>query len=113
MTQVRMDWQDLLLEISGHAGAGEAGYDIVCAGISALSMALLNTLVDSKERGRTELEYAIDEKDGRIRMKASPHSGRWPEIRDYYKVTMNGLRALAQEYPKNIRIGEVWYNGSF
>lgn len=111
MTQIRMNWEELKLSASGHAGAGEKGSDIVCAGISALTCALLNQLKDAEARGRTRLVWGVDEKSGDINMMAIPFSGYRTEVYAYYRVIMTGLKAMAQEYPDNIKIGEVWGHG--
>ena len=111
MTQIRMNWEDMKLSATGHAGAGVAGTDIVCAGISALTYALLNQLQEAEARGRTRLIWGVDEKSGDISMMAIPYSGCITEIKAYYKVIMTGLRALAEHYPHNIKIGEVWGHG--
>ena len=112
MTQIRMNWEDLTLKCSGHAGGGEKGSDIVCAGISALSYALLNTLRDAEARGRTRLIWKADEEAGEMRMQAIPYSGYIAEVTAYYRVIMNGYKAIAENYPENIKIGEVWAHGN-
>lgn len=112
MTKILMNWEDMTLVCSGHAGAGEKGNDLVCAGISALTYALLNTLIDAEERGRTRLAWKIDEEKGETRIQTIPFSGYWSEITAYYRVTMMGYRALAEHYPENIKIGEVSVHGN-
>ena len=111
MTQIRMNWEELKLSASGHAGAGVVGTDLICAGISVLTYALLNQLLDAEERGRIRLDYKLDEKSGDISMRASPNAGYIGEITAYYRVIMTGLRTLAEHYPENIKIGEVWGHG--
>jgi uncharacterized protein YsxB (DUF464 family) len=112
MTKIRMNWEDLTLVCSGHAGGGEKGHDIICAGISALTYALLNTLRDAEARGRTRLVWKVDEEAGKIRMQAIPCSGYNAEVNAYYRVIMNGYRAMEEHYPENITIGEVWAHGN-
>ena len=108
MTQIRMNWEELSLSVSGHAGGDVAGKDIICAGISALTYALLNQLLDAEARGRTRLVWGVDEKSGDIHMTAIPFAGTRAEITAYYRVIMTGLKALAENYPRHIKIGEVW-----
>ncbi len=43
---------------SGHAGYADAGQDIVCAAISAMTMLIVNTIEVSYA---TDVEYVIDE----------------------------------------------------
>ena len=107
MTTVKMDWENLTLTASGHAGGGRAGNDIICAGISALTYALLNQLIDAKERGRTQLSWGVDEKSGEMRIAAVPKLGCQREVKAYFQVVMTGLKAIAQKHRGHIKIREV------
>lgn len=53
MTQVYYDRPNGRVSISGHAGAGTAGNDLVCAGLSALARVLL---LAAEKHGGTALE---------------------------------------------------------
>lgn len=103
MTKIRMDWKRLELIAEGHAGGGPRGKNIICAGISALTMALLNQLLVD-EQNRTE--WSMDEEAGYIRIRTDPPDNFRPRIRNYYEVIMTGLQAWAQAFPQNIRIEE-------
>jgi uncharacterized protein YsxB (DUF464 family) len=50
-------------EESGHSGYGEAGDDILCAALSAMTMLLLNTIEIAYA---SDVEYTIDEKTADI-----------------------------------------------
>ena len=112
MTVILMNWEDMTLVASGHAGGGEKGQDIICAGLSALTQALLFTLQDAKKRGRCALKWKIDEDSGDLRIDCRPYSGYYAEIRAYFRVIMKGLNSMAEVYPENIKIGEVWTSGN-
>lgn len=107
MTRIRMDWENLTLTAEGHAGAGTAGNDIVCAGISVLTQTLLNTLLDAKARGRTRLKWEMDEEKGLLKIDATPYEMNRHEIWSYFRMTAIGLRAIAQHYPEHIKITEA------
>ncbi|MDR1176755.1 MAG: ribosomal-processing cysteine protease Prp [Treponema sp.] len=92
--------------ISGHAGAGKKGYDIVCAAVSVLSRTMVRTLekrkgiaVESAAPGRGLLSMDI-------RYEA--------EGQDFLSVAgaffMEGLSSICEEYPAyctmNIRVEE-------
>ena len=52
MTKIRVDWQAMTLDAEGHSGGGMRGNNIICAGISALTQALLNQLIrDRRSEG--------------------------------------------------------------
>lgn len=43
-TFIRSNQSLVSVELTGHAGSGEFGYDIVCAAVSALAMNVVNSL---------------------------------------------------------------------
>lgn len=103
MTRIRMDWKELELTAEGHAGGGPRGQDIICAGISALMMALVNQLSEEDAR----VEWAEDAEEGKIRIKTELPERIAERILDYYRVIMTGLKAWKQAFPANIEIEEV------
>jgi len=85
---------------SGHAKAGKAGTDIVCAAVSVLMTTALNVLSDRKgitvhggvpEKGQMwlEVDYEADGKDFLFAVGV---------------FLINGLSSIAKEYPKNCKI---------
>ena len=107
MTKITINWEEMSLKAEGHAGAGTAGNDIVCAGISVLTQTLLNALIEAHKRGRTELEYKIDEEKGLLKLEVNPYETNRREVWSYFKMTLIGLRAIAQNYPGHIKITEI------
>ena len=86
MTAVRYDPAAPEMRFSGHAGAGEAGQDPVCAALSMLMYTLLEALpAEGVER------YLAD---GYCRVR-----GGDPAV---YEVIAAGLRLLAAEYPEHV-----------
>ena len=84
----------------GHAGAGKAGNDIVCAAVSVLIRTAFNILSNRKgitlrggapERGQLWLEAAY-EAEGKDFLFAAG------------VFLIEGLKSVAQEYPQNCRI---------
>ena len=88
-------------EISGHAGAGEAGYDIVCAAVSSAAYLVANTITDVIG---TDCEVSADEGY----MKLMTDDGQTDSECQHI---LEGLRLhieqLCEQYPKNIRITSV------
>jgi uncharacterized protein YsxB (DUF464 family) len=85
---------------SGHAGAGKAGTDIVCAAVSALMRTALNVLSGRKgitvrggapEKGVLWLEADYDA-DGRDFLFAAG------------VFLIEGLKSVAQEYPNRCKL---------
>ena len=111
MTEITYNIDDMYLHCKGHAGGGPAGQDIICAGISALTMALLNQLNEEEEKGTIRSRWTME--PGEMILKAEvkePKHRR--DIKNYYTVIIMGLRALAENYPENIKIREAKGNGS-
>jgi uncharacterized protein YsxB (DUF464 family) len=112
MTTVRMNWARLELDAEGHAGYAPAGRDIVCAGISAVTMALLNYLMEEERKGFLKVKWSMNEKSGAIRIRAKPYAAHWTGTLACYRMAVIGLRAIAENYPGNIEIEEVYESGN-
>lgn len=111
MTEITYSIKDMYLHCKGHAGGGPAGQDIVCAGVSALSMALLNQLNEEEEKGTIRSRWKME--PGGIILRAEMKEQRQTQtIKAYYRVIIMGLRALAENYPENIKMEEVQESGS-
>lgn len=111
MTRIEYSIESMYLHCKGHAGGGPAGQDIICAGVSALSMALLNQLNEEEEKGTIRSRWKME--PGEMTLKAEVKAPRHKKtIRDYFKVIIMGLQAMAENYPEHIDIREVQGNGS-
>lgn len=111
MTRIRMDWRTFTFTAEGHTGTGPHGQNILCAGISALTMAILNTLLEEQEKRHAEVSWSMDEASGSIAIHAQPVNEYRTRIRDYFEVIMTGLRALEQHNGEHMRITEVERDG--
>ena len=82
------------LEITGHAEHGPAGQDIVCAGVSAISWALLGYL-----DGRGLLEDAWADK-GAMGLDIREDE----RARAALELAMTGYQQLREKYPQNVEV---------
>ena len=105
MTKAVMYWSRMRLEVDGHAGGGEKGKDLICAGVSAIISALCEALRLAENRGRCESE--CEDEDGHAEVWAFPSMGYSNEIRAYFKMCIAGLRLIARTYPGNVKVEEV------
>jgi uncharacterized protein YsxB (DUF464 family) len=84
----------------GHAGAGKAGSDIVCAAVSVLFRTAISIL--SSREGIT-VKFGAPEK-GQLWLEAEYKA----EGKDFLSTTgiflIEGLKSVAQEYPNNCGI---------
>lgn len=80
-------------DISGHAGYSEAGSDIVCAAVSALSQTTLLGLLKYAPKDTT---YTVDEELGSLTVRVSQSS---PIIEALLETLTLGLEEIARQYP--------------
>lgn len=106
MTTVFYNTDDMYIRVRGHAGAGQVGEDIVCAGISALTQALLNQLREEEEQKHIQLDWVMMPGQLEIKSRAKTEHYR-RSVRDYYRVTVTGLKAIQENNPGNIELKEV------
>jgi uncharacterized protein YsxB (DUF464 family) len=100
MTEIMFDPSKLSLEVNGHAGYAEPGKDIVCAGISALVLAL------PAQFDHMGIKYKLDmdEQKGLLKVNARPSSQMRYICYTVFNTIYAGLVALAQHYPEYVKI---------
>ena len=88
---------------SGHSGYAEAGADIVCAAISALTQSTLNGL-----KNVLKAPVMFDQDDGGAFMEAklTPEAteAQVQQAQLLLITLLEGLQAIQREYPRNLRI---------
>ena len=84
------------IKVSGHANYAEHGYDIVCAGATALAQTLIKSIQDLTE---DKIEYDI--KPGLVDIKHGDLSEKARILIDSFFIGMN---LIADEFPENVRI---------
>lgn len=105
MTEIHVNLAEFRIEAEGHAGQAEAGQDIVCAGISAVMLALLNVLVEEEEKRMLELDWSKDDETGTLRIHVIPIKGI-AVITAYFRMAVMGLKAIEQHYGDHIKVIE-------
>ena len=89
------------VSISGHAFSGEAGHDLVCAGVSALAYTLAANVGNMEEMGQAEdVKIKLEKGSGTVRCKAS--EGCEDMVRRIFEAVCVGFELLCASYPKNI-----------
>lgn len=90
-------------EISGHSGYGEAGSDIVCAAVSALSQAVANGL-----KSVVHAPVMFDQNDGNASLTVCLMPECTREQLEKSQILLDtlyeALQAIARDYPRNVRI---------
>lgn len=112
MTQIRYSVNGLYLHVKDHAGGGAAGTDIICAGISSLTCALINMLNEEQDKGHIQALWTMETEPPEVTIRAHPIAEHYRRTaRDYYRLTVMGLKAIAENYPENIKMEEVQDSG--
>ena len=90
-------------EEQGHTGYGEAGDDVLCSALSAMTMLIINAIEVSYA---SDVEYTIDEKSADIRLIAK---GALPEYEENEnkRFAVSGL-IMAYYYQLNDLIEEYY-----
>ena len=88
---------------SGHTGYAEAGSDIVCAAVSALTQTTLNGL---REVLKAPVVFEIDDEAATLEARLSPQASeeQVQKAQLLLQTLLEGLRAIERSYPRNVRI---------
>lgn len=84
------------ITVSGHAGYAAAGKDIVCAGVTALTMSLVKSLNDLTE---DNIDYEMS--PGKVDVHYGDLSEAGKLLVDFFFI---GICLIANEYPDNVRV---------
>lgn len=86
------------IRISGHAGYGKEGHDIVCAGVSSLAYALSTGLKDILHKNEVDAENASMEYSATWK----EHNAVW--VWKLINAIESGLEWIANQYPENLKM---------
>lgn len=86
--------------LTGHANYDSHGKDIVCAGVSAITYALLGYLRNLEE-AETRLYSSVDEGETLIYWH-----GRSPAVCAAFEVSLIGLAQIGARYPRCVQVEE-------
>ncbi len=84
------------ITVSGHAGYAEAGKDIVCAGVTALTQSLVSSLI---ELTANDIEHEISPGRADIHYRNLSEAGKL--LVDSFFI---GICQIADEFPDYVRI---------
>ena len=99
---VKSDVETITVEISGHSGYGQSGFDVVCAGISAIAQTTIISITRlvglkqniSKSNGLLKTEIFIKETDTEQNSK----------LILIIETLLIGLVEINREYPDSVKI---------
>ncbi|HXM18269.1 MAG TPA: ribosomal-processing cysteine protease Prp [Candidatus Tumulicola sp.] len=88
------------LRVTGHAGFGLSGKDIVCSAVSALVLSAANGL---KQRAGADVRV-LDDADGEYRLDLLRGDARAQAI---LESVVDGLRAIARSHPGHLKVASL------
>lgn len=84
------------IEISGHAGYAEPGKDIVCAGVTALTQTLIQSIENLTD---DKIEYRIS--PGKVEVGYRNLSEKSKTLVDSFFV---GIYLITEEFPEHVKV---------
>ena len=99
----RTDGRLIGYRAQGHTGYAQAGQDIVCAAVSALTQSTLNGL---RSVLKAPVMFDIDDQAATLQAELTPEAtGEQVKQAQLLLVTLlEGLQAIERSYPRNVRI---------
>ena len=97
----------LHMVLSGHAGAGPKGQDLVCAGVSALACTLGKAVERLYEQGMLRRVPKVELYAGGAEIIAVPKPTFSREGAMVFWTVQNGIAELAEGFPGNVKLTEA------
>ena len=102
MIKIEFKPNEYELTITGHAGHGKKGEDIVCSAISTLFYTLVKSLSECEKMFEEKLDYEY--KDGKGYIKCKPKVAFEGNISLIFWTILNGFEAIAEIFEKNVEL---------
>ena len=95
----------LTVVLSGHAGFAPKGLDIVCAGVSALTIALSEAVSCTvKPSDADEITFTFADGEFYLNIAGVKSFDAYKTMRSVFLMFQLGLSRIAESYPENIRL---------
>lgn len=94
----------ITLKLTGHAGAGEKGKDIVCAAASVLAYTVAQTLQFMYEEGNLQEKPRLKLEEGDTVIVAKPKPEYFNEALHTFYVAQVGYHLLSRSYPQYVSL---------
>ena len=94
----------ITLKLTGHAGAGEKGKDIICASASMLAYTVAQALQFMYEQGGLQKKPHIRLSEGDSIIVAKPKEDSYAEALHTFFVAQVGFHLLSHNYPQYVSL---------
>ena len=102
MINITFNPSTFTLDITGHAGHGEKGEDIVCSAISTLFYTLAQSLYESKHMMSEDI--AFSDEDGNGHLSCKPKAEYEANVSLIYWTILTGFELVEKNYKKNVNL---------
>lgn len=92
------------LRLTGHAGAGERGHDVICAAASVLAYTIAQAMEYMHAEGGLRKKPRIDFSDGEAAIVAKPKAETYAEALHAFFIVQVGFSLLAHNYPQFVAL---------
>lgn len=104
MIRIIYERDEFTVTVHGHAGYDAGGKDIVCAGVTALTEAMLQRV---EGRRSWQPAYGVNKKKAIVRVHLLPRSKYATETaREMLDTICGGYRIIARQFPQFVRYEE-------
>ena len=98
----RSDGRLIGYRADGHSGYAEAGSDIVCAGVSALTQSTLNGLENVlKAPVKSDIDHQTASLEAELNPEATDEQLEGAQI--LLQTLLEGVQAIERSFPRNVR----------
>lgn len=105
MIKIKFTPKTFTLDITGHAGHGKKGEDIVCAAVSSLFYTLGEALLSSDAMLQEPMVFCDD--DGKGHLSCKPKKEYEANISLIYWTILKGFEMIEKNYKKNVKLSVV------
>ena len=105
MININFNPNTFTLDITGHAGHGKKGEDIVCSAISTLFYTLAESLYNSKTMLAEDIDFS--DKDGNGHLSCKPKAEYEANVSLIYWTILNGFQLVAENYKNFVKLKVV------
>lgn len=102
--QIRESGDSFTLKVDGHAGAAEAGKDIVCAAASMLTFTAAQSARFMKAENKLRRKPEFRQEQGDAELVVKPKKAYMGEARVIFRTVLTGYLLLAQNYPEYVQV---------
>lgn len=100
MTTVKYFPDQFRMEIKGHADFAPAGEDIVCAGVSTLTYALISAV---DEKPELLSHFYFNNLEAEIRVQCNPSEDMEDTCKTIFDTVFHGYQNLEESYPDHVK----------